>query len=81
MFQKEPLNPNKVIATLVNAEGQVLYLMTRLSPPNNTVCFAFDIGPHNNKPLYEVQKQSSFSKIGETLDKYLPDYYYSYLED
>lgn len=70
----EPLNPNKVIAIFKNKEGKELYLMTRLNPTNNLVCFAFDIGPHNNKPLYETQKQSNFFNIKDTLKRYFPDY-------
>lgn len=74
MFQKEPLNPSVNIGTLKNKEGKILFLRTRTSPPTNFVDFAFDIGPYNGKPLYEVQSWCQLQYIVEHLVEKYPGF-------
>jgi hypothetical protein len=74
MFYKEPLNPSVNIVTLRNKENKILFLRTRTSPPNNFVNFAFDIGPYNGKPLYEVQSKCSIQYINQHLIEKYPDF-------
>lgn len=81
MFRKEPLNPNVPIATLKNKEGKVLFLMTRISPPTNYIGFAFDIGPHHGKPLYETQSHCLIQYVNDHLIEKYPDFSFFSLEE
>jgi hypothetical protein len=81
MFHKEPLNPSVNIATLKNKEDKILFLRTRTSPPSNYIDFAFDIGPYNGKPLYEIQSHCLIQYINDHLIEKYPGFSFFNSED